>query len=154
MTMEVLSLISALFKKKIFRKWGSEPLAKSRFEVYWEWAIYFCRRRGIKTFLFDVCERFAVCLYTTLMLVAQGVQQRALDSPRTGFIDGCEPPYGFWDLNPGPLEELQASLAAEPSLQPCCALNISYIWIYNLIVFSAFSAFTENITGVCFLLMW
>jgi hypothetical protein len=34
MTMEVLSLISALFKKKIFRKWGSEPLAKSRFEVY------------------------------------------------------------------------------------------------------------------------
>jgi len=36
----------------------------------------------------------------------------------TLFIDGCEPPYGCWDLNSGPLEEQSALLTTEPSLQP------------------------------------
>jgi hypothetical protein len=30
-------------------------------------------------------------------------------------IDGCEPSYGWWELNSGPLEEL---LTAEPRLLP------------------------------------
>ena len=34
------------------------------------------------------------------------------------FIDGCEPPYGCWELNSGPLEEQPVPLPAEPSLQP------------------------------------
>jgi hypothetical protein len=32
--------------------------------------------------------------------------------------DGCEPPYGCWELNLGPLEEQSALLTAEPSPQP------------------------------------
>jgi hypothetical protein len=32
--------------------------------------------------------------------------------------DDCEPPYRCWELNPGPLQEQQVLLAAEPSLQP------------------------------------
>ena len=32
--------------------------------------------------------------------------------------DGCEPLYGCWDLNSGPLEEESALLTTEPSLQP------------------------------------
>ena len=35
-----------------------------------------------------------------------------------GFItDGCEPPYGCWELNSGPLEEQAMLLTTEPSLQ-------------------------------------
>lgn len=32
--------------------------------------------------------------------------------------DDCEPPCGFWEQNPGPLQEQQVLLNAEPSLQP------------------------------------
>ncbi|KAL6074356.1 hypothetical protein STEG23_012106, partial [Scotinomys teguina] len=39
-------------------------------------------------------------------------------SPGTGVTDSCELPCGFWDLNPGPLEEQPVLLTAEPSLQP------------------------------------
>ena len=37
---------------------------------------------------------------------------------RTGVPDGCEPPCGFWELNPDPLQEQQMLLTTEPSLQP------------------------------------
>ena len=30
--------------------------------------------------------------------------------------DGCEPPYGCWELNLGPLEEQPVLLTTEPSL--------------------------------------
>ena len=36
-------------------------------------------------------------------------------SPETGTTNGCEPPCGFWELKPGPLEE-QPVLITEPSL--------------------------------------
>jgi hypothetical protein len=32
--------------------------------------------------------------------------------------DGCEPSYGSWELNSGPLEEQTVLLTTEPSLQP------------------------------------
>jgi hypothetical protein len=32
--------------------------------------------------------------------------------------DGCEPPYGCWDLNSGPSGKQSVLLTAEPSLQP------------------------------------
>ena len=41
-------------------------------------------------------------------------QKRAPDH----ITDGCEPPYGRWELNSGPLEEQSVLLTAEPSLQP------------------------------------
>jgi hypothetical protein len=31
--------------------------------------------------------------------------------------DGCEPPYGCWELNSGPVEEQSVLLTSEPSLQ-------------------------------------
>jgi hypothetical protein len=33
-------------------------------------------------------------------------------------MDGCELPYGGWELNSGPSEEQSVLLTAEPSLQP------------------------------------
>jgi hypothetical protein len=38
-------------------------------------------------------------------------------NPLELWLDGHEPPCGRWELNPGPLEEQQVSLTAEPSLQ-------------------------------------
>ena len=38
-------------------------------------------------------------------------------SPGIGVKDGCEPPCGCRELNPGPLEEQPVLLTAEPSLQ-------------------------------------
>jgi hypothetical protein len=35
-------------------------------------------------------------------------------------MGGCEPPYGCWDLNSGPVEEQSVLLLAEPSHQPSC----------------------------------
>ena len=32
--------------------------------------------------------------------------------------DGCEPPYGCWELNSRPLEEQAMLLTTEPALQP------------------------------------
>jgi hypothetical protein len=41
-------------------------------------------------------------------------QKRALDP----ITEGCEPPWGCWELNSGPVEEQSVLLTAEPSLQP------------------------------------
>jgi hypothetical protein len=41
-------------------------------------------------------------------------QKRVLDL----ITDGCELPYGCWDLNSGPSEEQSVLLTTEPSLQP------------------------------------
>ena len=41
-------------------------------------------------------------------------QKRASDL----ITDACEPPYGCWELNSGPLEEQAMLLTTEPSLQP------------------------------------
>jgi hypothetical protein len=50
------------------------------------------------------------------------LKKRASDPP----VDGCEPPCGCWELNPGPLEEQPVLLTPEPSLQPhVCSLNYS-----------------------------
>lgn len=35
----------------------------------------------------------------------------------TEITDGCEAPYGCWDLNEGPLEDKSLLLIAEPPLQ-------------------------------------
>jgi hypothetical protein len=42
----------------------------------------------------------------------EGIRSHALTT------DGCEPPYGCWELNSEPLEEQSVLLTAEPSLQP------------------------------------
>ena len=34
--------------------------------------------------------------------------------PGTGVLDGCELPYGPWELSPGPLEEQPVLLTVSP----------------------------------------
>lgn len=53
-----------------------------------------------------------VCVPSTCLAPSEGV--RAFG---TRVTDGCEPSYGFWGPNPGPLQE-QAALDHQPSLQP------------------------------------
>ena len=60
---------------------------------YWVW--------GVVSFGFCLC----VCLYEEV---------RSLE---TGVTDNCELPYGYWELNPGPLEKQPVLLTTEPSLQ-------------------------------------
>jgi hypothetical protein len=51
------------------------------------------------------------------------------DKPEEGIgaiTDGCEPPYGCWELNSGPLEEQLVLLTTEPSLQPPSSLVLMY----------------------------
>lgn len=44
--------------------------------------------------------------------------RKSVGSPGTGATAGCEPPYEFWEQNPGPLQEHQMPLTAQPCLQP------------------------------------
>ena len=44
-------------------------------------------------------------------------------SPGTGVTNGCELPRGFWEVNPGPLQEQPEILTAQPSLQPAVFLQ-------------------------------
>jgi hypothetical protein len=63
------------------------------------------------------CATTPGCLFfnmSTLQLSSDTHQKSASDP----IIGGCEPPYGCWDLNSGPLAELSVLLTAEPSLQP------------------------------------
>lgn len=50
------------------------------------------------------------------VLSAQG-QNRVLDSQEL-VTDGCKIPDEGWEPNPGPVQEQQALLSAEPSLHP------------------------------------
>jgi hypothetical protein len=43
--------------------------------------------------------------------------------------DGCEPPYGCWGLNSGPLEERSVLLTAEPSPAPLLCLLPAPTWV-------------------------
>ena len=45
-------------------------------------------------------------------------QKRALYPLAIWATDNCEPPCGFWGLNPGPLQKFQVLLTAESSLLP------------------------------------
>jgi hypothetical protein len=45
--------------------------------------------------------------------------EEGIRSPGPGVRDGCEPPYGCKESNPGPLQEQPVLLTSEPSLQPC-----------------------------------
>ena len=59
-------------------------------------------------------KRFIYYVSSVLPAFLPAGQKRAPDL----ITDGCEPPYGCWELNSGPLEEQSVLLTAEPSLQP------------------------------------
>lgn len=50
-----------------------------------------------------------VCLCTMCTTGAHEGQKRVLGFPRTGVSDDCEPPCGFLESNPGPLQITKCS---------------------------------------------
>lgn len=44
--------------------------------------------------------------------------QKGASDPLARVPEGCEPPSGYWELNPNPLKEQPVFLAIEPFLQP------------------------------------
>lgn len=55
---------------------------------------------------------FLNCIYFYFLCITS-MYMRMLDH---GVTDSCEPPYGYWDLNPSPLKERLVPLTIEPSL--------------------------------------
>ena len=56
---------------------------------------------------------------TACMHDVLGGQKRVAKSSGAGVTDGCEPPpYGCWELNPGPLPEYYMVLNVESSFKP------------------------------------
>ena len=70
-----------------------------------------------------------ISVLLTCMVLCVWYPQSSGDSVRslgTGGADGCEPPRGCWESNPGPLQE-QMLFTAEPPLQTprCTSLESS-----------------------------
>lgn len=58
-------------------------------------------------------------MFMSLCLCAHASRyHKVIGSPAPGGTGGCEPPdMGWWELNSGPLEEQQALVTTEHSLQ-------------------------------------
>jgi hypothetical protein len=69
-------------------------------------------------FLFILFFRFIYFRHTSTLLLSSDAPEENIDP----ITDGCEPPYGFWELNSGPLEGQPVLLTTEPSPQPLLLL--------------------------------
>ena len=56
-----------------------------------------------------------VCMFVCIYMLCLDTYQKRASDPIT---NGCEPPYGCWKLNLGPLEEQSVLLNTEPPCQP------------------------------------
>jgi hypothetical protein len=56
---------------------------------------------------------YVPCLFLITQRPEEGIR-----APRLRATDGYALPCGYWELNPGPLQEQQMLLNAEPFLQP------------------------------------
>lgn len=68
----------------------------------------------LKTFLKCI---LLLCVWGFRLRVCQCAMCMSRET-RSGVIDGCKQTCEYWELNLGPLGELQALLTPEPSLQP------------------------------------
>ena len=56
--------------------------------------------------------------HSCFLVLANGFLNAHQKMKSDPIIDGCEPQFGFWELNSGPLDEQPVLLTNEPSLQP------------------------------------
>ena len=84
-----------------------------------------------------------ICIYIVYVYeYTVAVFRHTTEEASAPITDGCETPYGCWDLNSRPLEEQSVLLTAEPSLQPfSILLYISFLYV--------FTYFTFFLNGVC-----
>ena len=57
---------------------------------------------------------FLHACFCTTGLKFQKRLEEGIRSPGSGVTDGCEPPCGYGELNPGPLEEQPVLLTTDP----------------------------------------
>jgi hypothetical protein len=57
-----------------------------------------------------------MCFYVLLLCMVFAKAREGVRSPGTGITVGCEPPYGWWELNLDLLEEQPVLFSTEPSL--------------------------------------
>ena len=62
---------------------------------------------------FSSCLFVCLFMYMSALPACLSACQKSASDPIT---DGCEPLYGCWELNSGPLEEQSVLLTTEPSL--------------------------------------
>jgi len=78
------------------------------------WSQCFLKIYDLFTFIsFALVSSLSMCVYEDVR------------SSDVGVTDNCEPSSACWELNPGPLEEQQVILTAEPSLQSLPILRIN-----------------------------
>ena len=56
-------------------------------------------------------------VFSLHVCLCEGVRSSETGVTGTGVTDSCELPHGFWELNPGPLEEQSVLLTTKQSLQ-------------------------------------
>lgn len=75
---------------------------------------------------------FACTCVCVCMPAAIGGQKKRLESLELGVTDGCEPPWGCWELNPG-------SLQGQQVLLPLGALSSLEVLIFMFTFVGVFS---------------
>jgi hypothetical protein len=53
-----------------------------------------------------------VCVH---LMCAWGRSEEGIGSSGTGIMNGCKPPAGYWESNPGPPQEQHMILTTKPS---------------------------------------
>jgi hypothetical protein len=57
-----------------------------------------------------MCTGYFLCVHVNVLCIYYTVESKEGHQIRTRIADSCEPPYGYWELNPGPLQEQQVIL--------------------------------------------
>lgn len=76
-----------------------------------------------------MCVSVFACMYVNASYVHLKSEE-GIRSPKTGVMDGCELPCGFWELNPGPLQDQLVLLLLShlpESIQLSCIQHIYII---------------------------
>lgn len=81
----------------------------------------------------------SICCAPHVCLVPKEARRGCL-IPKTGVTDGCEPLFGCWELNVGPLEE--QPLSHSPALYSCFSFFTAIL--YQLIAHVKKNNFAQN----------